>query len=70
MDPQARIPNAVAVTKESDLESLVPGDRFQVSFSQEDRMGQFVTYEGIVDKKIAVMVQDRQDLRKILIDSI
>jgi hypothetical protein len=63
---EARKPSPTAVTKESDLEKLIPGDIFQISFFTEDRIGQFVIYEGIIDEKLAVMIQDSQDLNRIL----
>ena len=62
---ETRIPNSIAVTKESDLEKLIPGDCFQISFLG-DRVGNFVTYEGECEGKLAVMIQDGQDLDRIL----
>jgi hypothetical protein len=61
-----RKPLPRVVTKKTDLEGLIPGDTFQMSFFYEDRMGQFVTYEGVIDGKVAVMIQDGQDMRRIV----
>ena len=66
---QIRKPTSLPITKKSDLENLIPGDSFQLAFNPriKNTIGIFVTYEGKVGDKIAVMLQDIKNPEKYIV---